>query len=179
MEFNIGEIIVDEEIDMGDLELDAVKVYSDDGPPQNEVYVGTDEPTEESVEVWIDPSGEADKIPRKVSELENDLGFTTAPKVDKSTYTATGINIANNTIHRFTNTMTNLSLALPSEINDLFQCEVVFKSGTTATSLTYDNSIKWSGDDMKDNKFVPVANKTYNIIFCYDGFNLNGVVRGV
>ena len=41
-----------------------------------EVHIGTDEPIDEEV-VWIDPSGETDKIPTKTSELENDSKFAT------------------------------------------------------------------------------------------------------
>ena len=203
-----------------------------------EVHIGEEEPTNEEV-IWIDPTEEADKIPTKTSELENDSGFITEipdiptktselendsgfiteipdiptktselendsgfiteipdiptkvselendsefitmPRISKNTATTTGINLTNNTVHRFTNTMTNLTLALPSTIDELFQCEVIFKSGTTATSLTYDENIKWSGDDLKDDVFVPFSEKTYNILFWYDGFNINAVVRGV
>ena len=39
-----------------------------------EVHIGTDEPTGEEV-IWIDPNGEADVIPTKISELENDSKF--------------------------------------------------------------------------------------------------------
>lgn len=41
-----------------------------------EVHIGTDEPTGEEL-IWIDPSEEADVIPTKTSELENDSGFIT------------------------------------------------------------------------------------------------------
>lgn len=40
-----------------------------------EVYIGSEEPTDEDVVIWVDPSEEADKIPTKTSELENDSGF--------------------------------------------------------------------------------------------------------
>ena len=39
-----------------------------------EVHIGAEEPTGEE-KIWIDPNGEADKIPTKTSELENDSGF--------------------------------------------------------------------------------------------------------
>ena len=41
-----------------------------------EVHIGAEEPTGEEV-VWIDTTEEADKIPTKTSELENDSGFLT------------------------------------------------------------------------------------------------------
>ncbi len=39
------------------------------------VYIGTEPPTDPSINVWINPEGNADKIPTKTSELENDSGF--------------------------------------------------------------------------------------------------------
>lgn len=104
MEINIGEIIVDEEIEIGGLELDVVKVGGPGGiqdyeelnnlPSINgvelignkttrelgivtgkEVHVGENEPTDEDVVIWIDLTEEADKIPTKTSELENDSKF--------------------------------------------------------------------------------------------------------
>lgn len=57
---------------------------------------------------------------------------------------------------------------------------LVFSTGSTPTVLTYDSTIKWSGDDLDDDeKFVPVANKRYNVIFWYDGYFVNAVVSGV
>lgn len=41
-----------------------------------EIYIGADEPTGKEV-IWIDTTEEADKIPTKTSELENDSGFIT------------------------------------------------------------------------------------------------------
>lgn len=40
-----------------------------------QIYIGQEEPKDESVEVWIEPEGEATGIPSKTSELENDSGF--------------------------------------------------------------------------------------------------------
>lgn len=45
------------------------------GESIKEVHIGTSEPTDESSVIWVDPSGEADKIPTKVSELENDKNY--------------------------------------------------------------------------------------------------------
>lgn len=75
---------------------DGTKYLSDDGTYKfvqgggtgegnNEVYIGTNEPTEESVEIWINPNGEATTIPTKTSELENDSGFLTEHQ-DLSSY---------------------------------------------------------------------------------------------
>ena len=105
MEIEMEEIIVDEELEIEDVELDVIKEYSGEGTsdykrlknkPQingielvgnkttkdlgieagKEVHIGAEEPTGEEV-VWIDLTEEADTIPTKTSELENDSGFIT------------------------------------------------------------------------------------------------------
>ena len=114
------------------------------------------------------------------TEIRNELeSKANIPEIIENYATATGITLQDNTIHRFMNIMYGMTLSLPDMINDFFQCEVVFKSGTTPTSITYDERIKWSGDDIKDSRFVPLANKTYNILVWYDYYNINAVVRGV
>lgn len=85
-----------------------------------------------------------------------------------------------------------LTLKLPDSMPDDFECSLVFRSGDdTATSITCPSFIKWSGEDVESvtttengaevtyNCLVPKANKTYNVIFWYDGFNVNAVSRGV
>ena len=41
------------------------------------------------------------------------------------------------------------------------------------------DDIKWTGDDIVDDAFVPIANKRYNVIIWWDGMFTNGAVRGV
>lgn len=60
-----------------------------------------------------------------------------------------------------------------------FICSLVFRSPETATEFTYSNNLKFTGDDCSDGVFVPAAKKVYNIIFWYDGYSYNAVVRGV
>ena len=66
-----------------------------------------------------------------------------------------------------------LSIGLPANANAAFICEVDFTSGSTPTTLTYPSGIKWTGDDLTSNEFVPVASRRYNVIFWYDGVNWN------
>ena len=63
--------------------------------------------------------------------------------------------------------------------NGDFISSIVFASGSTPTSMTYDSSIKWSGDDVTNGQFVPSADKDYDICLYYNGLNVNGIVRGV
>lgn len=105
----------------------------------------------------------------------NDKADDTTISTD-TTSTTVSLTLADNHEYRYTQDLTSLTLTMP---NGDFIASVVFASGSTPTSMTYDSSIKWSGDDVTSNAFVPVASKTYNIVMWYDGINVNGVVRGV
>lgn len=59
-----------------------------------------------------------------------------------------------------------------------FHFTIIFKSGTTAPTLS-GASIKFTGDDCKDGVFTPVKSKVYELGIWWNGFNLQGVVRGV
>jgi len=94
---------------------------------------------------------------------------------DTSSTTPT-LTLADNNEYRYTTDLTSLTLTMPS---GNFIASVVFSSGSTPTSMTYDSSIKWSGNDVTSNAFVPVANQEYEIVFWYNGLSVNAVVRGV
>ena len=96
-----------------------------------------------------------------------------------STSTTVSLTLENNTENRYTEDLTDLTIALPQTIDDDFISGVVFASGTIPTAMTYDSSIKWTGDDVNNNVFVPAADKTYNFIIWNDGININAIVRGV
>ena len=60
---------------------------------------------------------------------------------------------------------TTLNLSLPATVPDIFECNVTFESGETATILSYPaDTIEFIGDDCDaDGDFVPAANTTYEI----------------
>ena len=93
-----------------------------------------------------------------------------------TTSTTVSLTLADNNEYRYTTDLTSLTLTMPS--GD-FISSIVFASGSTPTSMTYDSSIKWSGDDVTSNAFVPQANMEYEIVFWYNGLSINAVVRGV
>lgn len=103
-------------------------------------------------------------------------------KEDKTTIstdtssTTVSLTLADNHEYRYTQDLTSLTLTMPS--GD-FIASIVFASGSTPTSMTYDSSIKWSGNDVSSNAFVPQANQEYEIVFWYNGLSINAVVRGV
>lgn len=72
-----------------------------------------------------------------------------------------------------------LQLMLPINIPDDYISSLVFNSGAAARTISYPHEIIFTGDDVIDNVFVPAANTTYNVMFWYDGINVNAVSRGV
>ena len=56
---------------------------------------------------------------------------------------------------------------------------ISFKSGTTATRFSYPAGIIWSGFDIVNGQFVPVAGKYYEIVFWKNNYGFNAAVRGV
>lgn len=88
------------------------------------------------------------------------------------------ITLADNTIYNG-GEQTALTIALPATVDVSFLCEIDFTSGTTETTLSYPNTIKWLGDDVANNVFVPVASKRYTVIVAYDGVNYRATVKGV
>ena len=55
-----------------------------------QAYVGEEEPTDESVVVWIKPSETASEIPTKTSDLINDSKFVTETDVNNAISEAVG-----------------------------------------------------------------------------------------
>lgn len=83
----------------------------------------------------------------------------------------------NNTEYRC-GAVTSVTITLPEDMPDDYAAYIVFTSGTTAAEAVYPDSIKWSGDDVIDGVFIPVASRRYNIGIWYDGVNVNAAVRG-
>lgn len=67
---------------------------------------------------------------------------------------------------RLTNAdVTALTLTMPTTINDDYECSFSFKSGATATTLTYSSTpIIWKGADCdSDGDFIPMPNTIYEV----------------
>lgn len=75
-------------------------------------------------------------------------------------------------------TQTSLTIAVPGSVSVGFLCEILFSSGTTATTLT-STGVKWTGDDVVSNVFMPAASKRYTAFVWYDGTQFVGSVRGI
>lgn len=97
------------------------------------------------------------------------------------------ITLEDKTEFRLSEYAQNMTLSLPESFSENFECSLVFKSASPATSLSCPASVKWSGDDVTTANqgsvscicLVPQTNKIYNVIFWYDGNYLNAVSRGV
>lgn len=93
----------------------------------------------------------------------------------------TTIELTNNTDF-LRDEVASLTISFPGGLSlgtAFYRSSLSFKSGSTATAITYPTGIIWSGFDIKNGQFVPVADKYYNIVFWRDYFGYNAVVRGV
>lgn len=90
---------------------------------------------------------------------------------------------SSNTEYRYVYASGITSLALStSEIFDNnveAYYSVIFKSGTTATTITNTLRAFFSGDDCTNGAFTPSANKTYDVGIYWNGLSWQAVVRGV
>lgn len=120
--------------------------------------------------VELSPDGDA-KVNIDLTDYETKSTIQTLSATDS-------ITLADNTIYNG-GEQTALTIALPATVDVSFLCEIDFTSGATATTLAYPNTIKWVGDDVSNNVFVPVASKRYTIICAYDGVNYRFTVKGV
>ena len=108
---------------------------------------------------------------------------------DKDLEEKVTINEEDNTTIELTNNtdflrdeVASLTISFPGGLSlgtPFYRSSLSFKSGSTATAITYPTGIIWSGFDIKNGQFVPVAGKYYNIVFWRDYFGYNAVVRGV
>lgn len=73
--------------------------------------------------------------------------------------------LRDNTICVFSGNTSNFTITFPSTATNRYMSTVSFKSGTTATRFSYPADIIWSGFDIVNGQFVPVAGKYYEIVF--------------
>lgn len=72
---------------INNVELSGNKTLTDIGVQQT--VISETEPVDNSVQVWINPSGDAVTVPTKTSDLDNDSGFITNSVSDLTNYTKT------------------------------------------------------------------------------------------
>ena len=87
--------------------------------------------------------------------------------------------LRDNTIFTLSGNTANLTITFPSTATNRYMSTISFKSGTTATRFSYPTGIIWSGFDIVNGQFVPVAGKYYEIVFWKNNYGFNAAVRGV
>ena len=87
--------------------------------------------------------------------------------------------LRDNTIFTLSGNTANLTITFPSTATNRYMSTISFKSGTTATRFSYPAGIIWSGFDIVNGQFVPVAGKYYEIVFWKNNYGFNAAVRGV
>ena len=87
--------------------------------------------------------------------------------------------LSDNTIVTFSGNTSSITITFPSTATNRYMSTISFKSGTTATRFSYPTGIIWSGFDIVNGQFVPVAGKYYEIVFWKNNYGFNAAVRGV
>ena len=87
--------------------------------------------------------------------------------------------LSDNEIVTLSGNTANLTITFPSTATNRYMSTISFKSGTTATRFSYPTGIIWSGFDIVNGQFVPVAGKYYEIVFWKNNYGFNAAVRGV
>ena len=127
-----------------------------------------------------------DLVKRAVTE--NDIVLTDEEKTNACNWlgvsktgviklTETSVELATNTIYN-AEEMVALYITFP-QVDEQYVSQLNFTSGATATAFTAPDTIKWIGNDVSDNAFVPLTNKRYAIMFYFDGVNVRGAIQGV
>ena len=76
-------------------------------------------------------------------------------------------------------TLTSLAISLPDSYEEDYYAFFSFDSGVTPTAFSYtDGAILFTGDDVEDGVFVPLAGKHYSLFLWYDGM-MQCIVRGM
>ena len=121
-----------------------------------------------------------DDVMSNMSEIA-DIKSSVSTKKNAEKYyalTETAVELESNAIYR-AEELSSVEIHLPPVLTQDFICEIDFSSGAVATQFITIDDIKWTGDDIVDDAFVPIANKRYNVLIWWDGVFVNGAVRGV
>lgn len=171
---------------INNVELVGNKSLSDIGVQQT--VISETEPMDDSVEVWIDPSGDVTTIPTKTSDLVNDSGFITEetdPTVPSYVKSITQENITswNNksnfsgsyndltdkpSIPNATSDLTNDSGFITNAVNNLTNYTPTSSLSTVATSGSYNDLTNKPTIPTKTSDLTNDSNFVTSAIFSYD-----------
>lgn len=127
-----------------------------------------------------------DVVAGNLSELEE----TKADKVkvvEIDSSDSAEIELENNTIYNITYSPVG-EIVLPDSLSDVSNLDYISQlnfsvfDGETCTVTPPSISgfeMRWVGDDVEDNEFIPVENSRYSIMFNYDGIFIRAIVQSV
>lgn len=126
---------------------------------------------------WIYLEGESLNYFYDTFDVGDHHELQIAPKISDGSIGS--FELRDNTICVFSGNTTNFTITFPSTATNRYMSTLSFKSGTTATVFSYPTGIIWSGFDIVNGQFVPVAGKYYEIVFWKNNYGFNAAVRGV
>ena len=106
----------------------------------------------------------------RFSELPSIDGDATRPEGDT-------IKVRHGSLYRL-GTVTGLLIDLPDDPDDDFYTEISFRSGNDAAEFISNTPIRFTGDDIAAEEFIPRERTHYNLFIWYDGA-YQGVARGI
>lgn len=178
-----SEVIPDDTVTVYDLPNKNLQVLAD-----GELVKFTNAYTDEDMEkVRSLPTSEIDDTTEsltktysssKIEELVASKQSETRIVTDADNSVIPAFELANNTEYRFMLELESIEFTLPENTIDDYISSIVFKSGATATTIIYPDTIKWMGEDISSDKFVPASGKTYEVLIYWNGFNYCGIVKG-
>lgn len=103
-------------------------------------------------------------VPITSEMLESLNGKANEIKVVTRIAASGNVSLTDKSDYRFEE-LSTLNLSLPTTVPDIFECNVTFESGETATILSYPaDTIEFIGDDCDaDGDFVPAQNTSYEV----------------
>lgn len=119
------------------------------------------------------------KIPQSASASNPLVTREDIGTIAVSSETTAAIELEHNKITDFSGEMVSLDVALPSVMQIDYISQINFTSGATATEFTTTDAIKWFGDDVANDAFIPASNTRYSVLFYYDGLNIKAIAQGV
>lgn len=158
-----------------ELQNDSGYITADNIP--SEVYIGSEEPQGNEV-IWVDNSTTAENINATKAYVVEVVNLSkTRTVIDTENTIIPAFELSDNTEYRFMLELESIEFTLPENTTDDYISSLVFKSGATATTITYPDRIKWSGEDISSDKFVPAPSKIYEVLIYWNGFDYCGIVK--
>lgn len=116
-----------------------------------------------------------------------DIEYIKTKVVEIGSSDSAEIGLENNTIYNISYNPVG-EIVLPDSLSDVSNLDYISQlnfsvfDGETCTVTPPSISgfeMRWIGDDVEDNEFIPVENRRYSIMFNYDGMFIRAIVQSV